>query len=344
MHNWEKFRALLVAIGWRAVANRVWQIPNFDGKFPQCAERKGGGFGMQACRQAVALGAKSVLLTAVGDDANGAALQGELAATGADLSGVQIVPAATTTKAEVVQCNGSRAVLIDEGLGGVEWRPNGSDWRLIEGADAICIGGTLPDDVVAEVCEQARRLNKPLCANPTRLDRPSELDLRGVRMLQVSQNDAPNFGLAPQAPAGALADMLLARGADVVVVTAGARGASAFDLLAHSMWMPALPQRVEAHPTGAGDAHFMAAALGILSGLPLWDSLELASLAGAFFVENGRAGSLEELAHLAHQWPLEKRVRDFAQRIAAPTEEAVNEESVFANVHAKLEKSQLVLG
>ena len=106
-------RKLQVAITWAAVANRVWTIPAYNGKYRQYPVRNGGGFGIQASGQASALGLGSALFTATGDDTNGAALRRELADTGADLTGVHVLPGLTTS-AEVVVCNGHRAILIDQ--------------------------------------------------------------------------------------------------------------------------------------------------------------------------------------------------------------------------------------
>ena len=39
-----------VAIAWAAVANRVWSIPAYNGKYRQYPVRNGGGFGIQASR------------------------------------------------------------------------------------------------------------------------------------------------------------------------------------------------------------------------------------------------------------------------------------------------------
>ena len=101
----------------QALSALAWSI----GKAAGIAEdhrhprRSSGGYGIASSRQAVALGLGSVLFTATGDDADGAELRRVLAETGADLCGVQVLPG-PTTKAEVVVCNGTRAVLIDQGL------------------------------------------------------------------------------------------------------------------------------------------------------------------------------------------------------------------------------------
>jgi len=300
---------LRVAIAWRAVANEIWRIPRPDGKFPQVPEHNGGGFGMVVTRQATRLGMRSALFTTIGEDPSGAMLRKELMATGADTTPVRVAPG-PTTQAHVIVCNGNRAVLMDSGRGGAEWRPNGGDWRLMRKVEAICIGGSLPDEVFAETCMQARCMGKPVFANPTGLADISNLDLRGCLLLQVSRSDAANFGMGTRAPAAALADALLKRGPAVVVVTASSGGARAFDQGGHCLWMPAVPGRKALFPTGCGDAHFAGALAGYLGGLTLDDWMNLASLSAAWFLERGRVGSWIELMQLARTWPPQKRLND----------------------------------
>jgi sugar/nucleoside kinase (ribokinase family) len=298
----------LAAIAWRAVANTIWRIPSYDGKFVQDPKRNGGGFGVIACRQAIKLGMRASLFTAVGDDASGTALRLELAGTGAATKTVRVLPS-PTTQADVVVYDCHRAVLIDRRRSGADWRPDVSDWRLLRHADVICLGGSLRDDVVAETCDRLRRLNKPAFANLTRLEQPKNHDLRGIRILQVSQGDARNFGVSNGSPSS-LADVLLERGPDIVVVTASEHGARAFDQGGHCVRMPAVPvpQKNTLSPTGSGDAHFMAAVAGFLAGLSTEDWMNLASLAGGFLVEHGHVGSWFELLRLAKAWPPAKRL------------------------------------
>jgi len=300
-----------VAIAWAAVANRLWTIPAFNGKYRQYPVQNGGGFGIQASGQAVALGLGSILFTATGDDAKGATLRQELAGTGVDMAGVRVM-SGLTTSAEVVVCNGQRAVLIDQGAPGAEWRPNAGDRALMNSTDAVWFGGTLSDAVVEELCESARQLGKPVFANPTRLERPETLNLEGVRICQISRDDVPNFGFAPDAPAAAVAELFLKRGCSIVVVTESERGERAFDQGGNSVWKPGVPGRKALYPTGAGDVALAAHAAGYLGGLRMCDWVNLGTLAGAFFVEHGYPGTWADLAVLGREWPPERRVADIA--------------------------------
>jgi sugar/nucleoside kinase (ribokinase family) len=212
-----------------------------------------------------------------------------------------------TKEAEVVVCNGARAVLIDEDRSGAEWHPTSGDWELLSRTDAIFVGGSLPDGDISEICHHARQHDIALFANPTRLQSPRELNLEGVCILQVSSDDLANFGFPQGAPAAQIAELFLARGAQYVVVTDSERGARAFDQGGHSTWMPAVPARVPLFPTGCGDAVLAAQATGFLIGLGMYDWLNLGSLAGGYFVEHGKPATWREILKLAYLWPPSRR-------------------------------------
>ena len=48
--------------------------------------------------------------------------------------------------------------------------------------------------------------------------------MEGVRICQISRDDVPNFGFAPNAPTAAVADLFLKCGCGIVVVTESERG------------------------------------------------------------------------------------------------------------------------
>ena len=158
----------------------------------------------------------------------------------------------------------------------------------------------------------ARRVGRPVFANPTRLQRPEALNLEGVRICQVSRDDVPNFGFTPNAPAAAVAELFLKRGCGIVVVTESERGERAFDQGGNSVWMPGVPGRKPLYPTGAGDVALAAHAAGYLAGLLVYDWVNLGTLAGAYFVEHGYPGTWTDLADLAREWPPGRRMADIA--------------------------------
>ena len=76
--------------------------------------------------------------------------------------------------------------------------------------------------------------------------------------------------------------------------------------------MPGVRVRKPLYPTGAGDVALAAHAAGYLGGLGMYDWVNLGTLAGTFFVENGYPGTWADLADLGLEWPRERRVTDIA--------------------------------
>jgi sugar/nucleoside kinase (ribokinase family) len=298
---------MTLAIASNCLINRLWSIGGYGSKNRINANRDGGGFCWGAQRQAKALGFATAVLTAVGNDGNGVCLRRQWAVSGANLAGLRVQPLPTMT-AEVIVSQGQRTVLIDEGMRSAEWAPDDTDGALVCASDALVVGGSLPDTVLASALAIARRAGKPVFVNPTRLRQPNAVDLHDVRLVQVSRDDFPNFGAAPNAPAAALAQVFLDTGCEAVVVTDSANGEWSFDQLGHSVRMPAVPERRPFHPTGCGDATFVAHIAGILLGLSMYDWLNLGTLAGAFYVECGHPATWRELNAMGRDWPPEKRM------------------------------------
>jgi sugar/nucleoside kinase (ribokinase family) len=296
-----------VVFGWNAVANRIWNVPAHGRKYRMRPERNGGGFGREASRQAMALGLDSQLQSACGNDSAGVDLLREFAESGADIGGIQVLPESTSV-ADVVVCGDERTVLIDEDVGGARWTPSDRDWELMSRADAVCVGGSLSDELMGSVFDIARQLKKPAFANPTRVERLDALNLDGLQIVQVSRSDFTNLGYPSDAPDAAVADALLSRGCCVAVITNSANGERAFAQGGRTVWMPAVPGVRPSFPIGAGDAAFAAHVAGFLRGLGLYDWVNVGTIAGAFFVEHGAPATWHDIARLAQKWPPERRI------------------------------------
>ena len=201
-----------------------------------------------------------------------------------------------------------RTVLIDESVVAAQWRPNGVDVKLIDESDVVCVGGSLPDAVLVDTLDIARRTGTSAVANPTRIRDLRAIDFEEVRLVQVSRDDFENFGMSQDAAAAALADPILSAGAEFVVITDSANGEWAFAQGGQSVRMPAVPDRNPLYPTGCGDASFAAHLAGILAGLNFYDWVNVGSLAGAFFVENGFPAKWADIAALAQEWQPERRM------------------------------------
>ena len=222
-------------------------------------------------------------------------------------SGVHVYGGLTNT-ADLVVCRGGGAVVLELGTAGADWCPCGNDWALIEKLDAIYTVGTIPDDIHNEVFEKAWRLGKLAFTNPTRCQRLTELNLKGVAIAQVSRADAANFGVALDAPAAAVAELFLARGCASVVVTEREYGERVFDQGGTSVWMPAVPRRMSLYPSGAGAAAMIGHIVGYLGGMTMYHWANLGCLCGAHFVEHGCTPTWDDVSRLQQQWPPEGRV------------------------------------
>jgi ribokinase len=120
--------------------------------------------------------------------------------------------------------------------------------------------------------------------DPRILDRTSILVLNAVEAERMSGAlGLDGFDHAEPSPPGGLARLaqaILARGPDTVVVTLGAEGAVAYRRHEAELHQPAF--RVQTSDTmGAGDAFTAGLAAGLVAGLPLSESLEQAAACGA---------------------------------------------------------------
>jgi sugar/nucleoside kinase (ribokinase family) len=241
----------------------------------------------------------------LGDDPPGYFLLDTFRNTGADVGGIRCVSSPTPT-AEIIlrrDAPDERTILIDRSTQTALFSFTQIDIQLMAQADVVVAGGTLdrsgPDTVLTDVIRLARACGKRLFLNPTRIHDVKAIDLHGVTLIQVSRDDFRHYGFDPDAPAAAVAEALLERGADNVVITDGPNGSFGFNH-GEQVRMYALPVPAERtrFPTGVGDASFLAAGAGFLSGASMYDYLNVAAVAGAFFIEHGRPATQSEIAQL----------------------------------------------
>jgi sugar/nucleoside kinase (ribokinase family) len=311
------------------ILNHVWRDIVLGTKNRMYPEYKPGGFPYETTRQARALGLGVSAVTMLGDDPAGDFLLDAMCNAGAAVQGIRRVSSPTPT-AEVLVRGNERTILIDQKTQTAMLSFTLADRQVIAQADLVLAGGTLDhvggDGVLTDVIRLARSCNKPLFLNPTRIHDPRTIDLRGVRLVQVSRDDFPHFGFAPDAPAAALAEALLERGTEYVVITDSGNGSWGFN---HGenvrMFAVPVPQERISFPTGAGEIAFMSHAAGMMAGADMYTWLNLGALAGAGFIEHGHPLSRPQLLELQRAWPPEKRLvsRDHAKG-AAKSERPAN--------------------
>lgn len=182
-----------------------------------------------------------------------------------------------------------------------------AEWRALtaavvealhgEGPDApartgVLVGsGSLPDGAPAD-------FYPALVALAHQADVPAIIDASGPAILAAARAGAdllkPNHHELIQATGEtdlvAAARQLIALGAQMVLVSAGAEGMMAFDVHAPGMyWRAVLPTPLHGNPTGAGDAAVAAAAVALAGGIT--DSISLAGHKARGWIARGWTAS-----------------------------------------------------
>jgi ribokinase len=249
----------------------------------------GGKGGNQACQCARA-GARTVLLTRLGDDSFGRELLAALAAKGVDTSFVVVDPDAATGASTVFSVHGEYASIIAPGaaaelsIADVERaRP-----ALAE-ADALLLQLELPASLAAHAAERAAAMGKQIILNAS----PAPADWsavpanlwRATSVLVVNAVEAGGLlrSTVEAATAGEAAAALSRQlGIATVVITLGAAGSIAWQA-GRAIAQPPLPAEV-VDTVGAGDAFLGTFAVALAEGLPIEVSLARGAAAGALAV------------------------------------------------------------
>jgi ribokinase len=261
------------------------------GRFARHHGGKGGNQAIAAAR----LGARTVFVGAVGDDAFGADARAALAAGGVDVSELLTLPGQATGVALVfVDERGENSIAVAGGanaaLGSVQVRQALKRLALIS-EDVVLVGHEIRTAATHEALRQARLAKATAILNPApagALTRET-LDLADV----LTPNDGELTVLAGEGAPSTRARRLLdgeAQPNRAVLVSLGRRGA----LLVAGRQAKAIPAlRLEAiDTTGAGDALNGALAAGLAAGLDLADAATRAVAAASLAVTKpgARAG------------------------------------------------------
>lgn len=239
-----------------------------------------GGVARNVAENLARLGRRTALISAVGDDADGAALIGHLAALGAETEGViRRAGAGTAQYVAILAPDGSLAMavadmaVLDESYGELA---AALEPRLTEGA-WVFADCNAPAPALERLVGLARLRGARLTLDAISEAKARRLpaDLTGVACLFLNLDEARSLLGEPDGAAADLAAALLARGAASVVLTLGAGGALACDAggAAH---VPAEPARA-ADVTGAGDSMIA----GVLHALSIGFDLRSAVRLGA---------------------------------------------------------------
>ena len=257
----------------------VWGELLWD-RFPDGAQL--GGAPANVAWHLAMMGARPALASRVGDDDDGRQARARLAARGVDVSAVGVDPERATGEVEVTVAGGEPRYRLVPGRAWERIALDAPARAALAGAVAV-VFGTLAqrtDDglaawraMIAAAPPGCLRVCDPNL-RPGALD-PRALDAALAAADVVKLNDAERRALAERAGSDPVAT-LLARGARLVAVTHGARGAT-LHTPAGEHAVAATPAAPGGDNVGCGDAFVAALVLGLAAGWPLARTGALAS-------------------------------------------------------------------
>lgn len=259
---------------------------------PASGSRSFGGVARNVAENLARLGIDICFVSVVGNDEGGRALLRHLQELGIDVTSVETDDGHPT--AEYVAVLGPEN---DLALGiadmdvfetfGIEALERA--WPTLACCDWVFMDCNLPAETIAALMARRReasfRLAVDTVSSPKALRLPT--DLSGIDLLFTNEDEANALlAVRPGARLGATdaARSLRGRGADSVVVTMGARGATIATAAGTSLSsaIPAQPVDI----TGAGDAMIAGTLFGLLSGSPLEVAAGTGALVAALTVES----------------------------------------------------------
>jgi sugar/nucleoside kinase (ribokinase family) len=279
-------------------------FPSEEEVLQAAAQRlEGGGPVATALATLGRLGARTALLDCQADDWAGEQIRQGLAADGVETGFIQVVPGARSTTATVLvtQAEGRRTILFhpaQAAVGGeLALAPEYLPLELLEGAAFLHLNGRhLSACLAAARAARSNQARVSFDGGAGRY-RPALDELLGLCDICLVALDFAQQCTGREEP-GAAAEALLARGAQIAGVTAGARGAWIASRTGEHFHQPAYrpPQLLDT--TGCGDAYHGAFLFGLLKGWELCRTAAFASGVAALNARElgGRSGlpSLEE--------------------------------------------------
>jgi ribokinase len=246
-----------------------------------------GGKGANQAVAAAAIGGRVRLIGQVGTDPAGTFVRDRLARTGADLSGVAVVPGETGS-AWITVAGGDNTIVIVPGAN-ARWPSDDERFAAIASAAVVLTQLEIPLDVVQRAARSSTG-TFVLNAAPA-LPLPDDL-LGRCDVLIVNETELAGLAGLPAVPSR-ITDIVVAqrilidRGAGAVLATLGADGAVLVtpDRAIHQ---PAPPVTV-VDSTGAGDALCGAVAVTLAAGEPLESALRTGVAAGSLAVRSPTA-------------------------------------------------------
>ena len=265
-----------------------------------------GGVARNVAENLARLGVEVTLITAVGDDPPGRQLLDQVEAAGVDVRhALTVTGKRTGMYMGVLDPQGGLHLALDD-MGLVRSLSRDylrSKTHLLEQAQAIFLDANVPPDSIELLLTIARRAGIPVAADPTSVSLAASLRPHLEDLWLITPNAAEAEVLCPHPVPHAdrgdakrdarreaegdvprdraldAARRLVAEGVDIALVTMAEFGVG-YASAETSGHVPAVTTEV-IDPTGAGDAQTAAVLFGLLSGIPLDESVRLGVSAAA---------------------------------------------------------------
>jgi ribokinase len=227
-----------------------------------------GGKGANQAVAAARCGGRVRFVGAVGDDAFGGQLAGNLAANGVDAAALRTVDGPSGIAAITVDDAAENSIVVVPGANAALTELTGAEQQLLADAAMVVCQLEIPVPTVVHAGAIAAAAGKPMLLNPSPMQPLSWALLSTTALLVLNEHEAAEVGAA------ALDDVFH------VVTTLGSRGARYRGPDGEEFTVPA-PKVTAVDTTGAGDAFTGALAVAWVEGRPPLAALQFACAAGA---------------------------------------------------------------
>ncbi|MCM3701460.1 ribokinase [Paenibacillus macerans] len=245
-----------------------------------------GGKGANQAVAAARLGAKALMIGAVGDDAFGLELLSALERDGVDVTGVKRLSGTATGIASIYVSEGDNSIVAVPGASG-QVQPEDIDRNAekLEQADIVLLQLEIPVETALYAARKAKELGKTVVLNPAPAQPLPEELFRCADFVTPNRTELSGYtGIAADGNTlGSAMRRLQELGAAHVVTTLGAGGSAYLDGNGEVRLAMGHPVQV-VDTTGAGDCFNAALAVSIAQGRSLREAVEYAALASALAV------------------------------------------------------------
>jgi len=247
-----------------------------------------GGVARNVAENLARLGIKTALLTAAGDDRSGRAMFDDLRAAGVDVSLSKTIEGATDEYAAILE-HGELAVGAADMRAIESLTPADLDgrWETIARAPWLFVECNVPEGVLRTCADRRSIARCKLAADAVSAPKSHRLPKRldAIDVLFINEGEAQSYlGDPGDTPEEGLAGLLVARGAQAVVLSCAERGAICAQGASLVRVPAARAKRVSA--TGAGDALIAGTLRGLIEGLDLPDAVRAGVQLAALTLES----------------------------------------------------------